>query len=444
MTAVLPYTRPPDQPEIPLERRHRWLVLLAEVGQLAHAIANTDFVPRAMRGNEAAIAASILYGDEVGLSPMQALAKIAVIDGKPSLAAEAQRALILAAGHNVWLEEQTITRVTIAGKRHDQDQIGRVTWTMDDAKRAKLADKQNWRQYPRQMLIARASAELARSMFADVIGGLAATEELEDVDQTATGAPEAAEAPAAASRRRRRAPAPIVAPVAAQAPDAPPEPPLPEDAEEPALRPPSEPALRKMFVLFGELGMRDRDTRLQWASEKIGRELESAAQLTDVETSTLIDALQAAIDEAAFRRPANDLGADRRRPVHAPEDHGRVVSATERPLACGCSPRRTRESTCLTARSRAGSSPRSSRRRRRRATPPSALVDARLWVPNGDRLDDPRLDRIQPTARTRPSATPRGFRAEAGRKVTRNPTRMPRARARAQPGAPARPVPVPL
>jgi hypothetical protein len=294
--SVTPYTRPPDQPaEIPLERRHRWLVLLAEVGQLAHAIANTDFVPKAMRGNEPAIAASILYGDEVGLSPMQALSKIAVIDGKPSLAAEAQRALILAAGHNIWLEEQTVTKVTIAGKRHDQDQIQRVTWTMDDARRAKLDGKQNWRTYPRQMLVARASAELARSMFADVIGGLAAIEELEDQDAATAGAAE--ETPAAPSRRRRPSrTAPVIAPVIASSPDGPPEPPLPEDTPEPAAPKPSEAQMRLMFALFGELGMTDRDTRLVWASEHLGRELETAADLTDIEASALIDELQTAVD----------------------------------------------------------------------------------------------------------------------------------------------------
>ena len=293
---VTQYTRPPDQvAEVPLERRHRWVVLLAEVGQLAHAIANTDFVPKAMRGNEAAIAASILYGDEVGLSPMQALAKIAVIDGKPSLAAEAQRALILAAGHNIWLEEQTTTKVTIAGKRFDQDQIGRVTWTMDDARRAKLDGKQNWRTYPRQMLVARASAELARSMFADVIGGLAATEELDDQGAT----PDAPETPSPAPTRRRRAAkasAPVIAPVLAQSPDMPPEPPLPGDTDEPSDPKASDAQLRLMFALFGELGMTDRDARLKWASEQLGRELETAADLTDLEASTLIDRLQTTVD----------------------------------------------------------------------------------------------------------------------------------------------------
>ena len=124
--------------------------------ELAKAVAGTDFVPKAMRNNPAQITAAVLYGDEVGLGPMQSLARISVIDGRPSLAAEAQRALILAAGHELWIEESTITRCTVAGRRRDSDQTSRVTWTSDDAKRAKLDGKPNWRSYPRQMLLARA------------------------------------------------------------------------------------------------------------------------------------------------------------------------------------------------------------------------------------------------------------------------------------------------
>lgn len=50
-----------------------------------------------------------------------------------------------------------------------------------------------------------------------------------------------------------------------------------------------------MFALFGELGMTDRDARLKWASEQLGRELETA-DLTDLEASTLIDRLQTTVE----------------------------------------------------------------------------------------------------------------------------------------------------
>lgn len=159
-----------------------WIDVMAPAVELARQIVGTEFVPRGLRGNAAGIVAAIMYGDELGLGPMQALAKIAVIDGKPSLSAEAQRALILRAGHELRVDESSTTRVTVSGRRSGSDSWSSVTWTLDDAKRANLAGKPNWRTYPRQMLTARATAELARLLFADVIGGMIATEEIDDGD----------------------------------------------------------------------------------------------------------------------------------------------------------------------------------------------------------------------------------------------------------------------
>jgi hypothetical protein len=113
-----------------------------------------------------------------------------------------QRALILAAGHDLWIEETTVTRCTVCGRRKDSEATSRITWTLDDAKRAGLAGKQPWRFYPRQMLLARASADLARAVFPDAIGGLAATEELED-DPELAAVDNGAEPPTTTRRRRR-------------------------------------------------------------------------------------------------------------------------------------------------------------------------------------------------------------------------------------------------
>ena len=155
--------------------------LLPQALALADQIAKTDFVPKAMRGNPGAIVACVLSGNELGIGPMQSLQKIHVIEGRPAMAAELMRALILGAGHDLWVEDQTSTKCTIAGQRAGSTHVTRVTWTIDDAKRANLAGKPVWRSYPRAMLLARATAEIARMVFPDVLAGLSyASEEVED------------------------------------------------------------------------------------------------------------------------------------------------------------------------------------------------------------------------------------------------------------------------
>lgn len=157
-----------------------WVDVLPAVGDLAGKIASTDFVPDAMRGKPAVVAAAILYGRELDLPPMVSLRSINVIKGKPALSAEAMRAMILAAGHELTFQEMTSARCVIVGRRKGQDATTTVTYTMDDAKKAGLAGQQQYSKMPRQMLAARATAEIARLIFADVIGGLVADIEVDD------------------------------------------------------------------------------------------------------------------------------------------------------------------------------------------------------------------------------------------------------------------------
>jgi hypothetical protein len=300
MSSVVPYTsRPPAAANAapgfselaPAVRDSFALWPFADA--LSRAIADTDFVPRALRGKPAAIAAAMLYGKEVGLEPMRSLSMIAVVDGRPSLYAEAQRALILAAGHEIWVEEASLTKVTVAGRRRDSEQISRFTWTLDDAKRAGLAGKPTWRSYPRQMLLARASAELARAVFADAIGGLAATEELADIDAPTTdsaglletGQPE--QQRRAARRRRRPAATPPAVDVQQPAPGEE-LPPAPGEQPEAAMTPAQQ---RRMQALFRENGISERADRLLYVRDLLDREIASSSELTFSEASLVINAL---------------------------------------------------------------------------------------------------------------------------------------------------------
>jgi hypothetical protein len=132
----------------------------------------TEFVPRPLRGNPGAVVATILTGREMGLSPMQALRSIDVIEGRPSLNAGAAAAMILAAGHTISYGETSDRVATVTIKRGDNDMVGTATWTLGDAQRAGIAGKAVWLKYPRYMLRHRALMECAGMVCPDVLLGL--------------------------------------------------------------------------------------------------------------------------------------------------------------------------------------------------------------------------------------------------------------------------------
>jgi len=313
-----------------------WSEVLPAVGDLSSKIASTDFVPEAMRGKPAMVAAAILYGRELGMEPMTSLRSINVIKGKPSLSSESMRALVLSAGHDIRFVEMTATRCIIEGRRKGQDEPTRVTYTMDDAKKAQLAGQSQYSKMPRQMLAARATAELCRLIFADVIGGLIAAEEVEDTE---------ADTPAPTTSMQRKKPTkvlpetvevieepvveavieepiePVEDVVEAEVVDA-------EVVEEPVVLPPGALRLREAFnetkkpkearqvsveqmgrimATFNEIGIKDRIQRLTISRALAGREtLESAKDLSMSEASAVIDGLE--ILKAAPDREATIAG----------------------------------------------------------------------------------------------------------------------------------------
>lgn len=234
------------------------LELAPQAWSLAQRIVNTDFVPSSFRGRPEAVLAAMLTGHELGIGPMQSLSKIHVIDGRPAMAAELMRALVLGAGHELWVEESSNTKCVIVGRRRGSDRETRITWTMDDAKRAGLEGRQNWRKYPRAMLLARATSELMRLAFADVIGGISySVEELTDGEQVDEQDTTVAEPPAPAGKkaRARRAvtaqPEPIAEPPVADSRPAIDVPLLPGE-EDAALRERAAAISRDLFALTAE------------------------------------------------------------------------------------------------------------------------------------------------------------------------------------------------
>jgi hypothetical protein len=160
---------PATTPDVPAT----WVAAM----RLTARICDTAFVPKGMRGDPATTLACILYGEEIGLGPMQSLNSIHVIEGRPAASPELMRALVARQGHTFSVDKATTDAVTVSGKRKDTGATATVTWTMEDARRAGLSNKQVWKSYPRAMLLARATSELCRALFADCVKGLSYTPE---------------------------------------------------------------------------------------------------------------------------------------------------------------------------------------------------------------------------------------------------------------------------
>lgn len=173
----------PALPDVPAS----WVAAM----RLAGRIHNTPFVPKSMRGQPHTVLACILYGEEVGLGPMQSLNGIQVIDGRPGASPELMRALVGRAGHELKLEEHTDERCTLWGRNKTTGATATVTWdisravtaqlcTIKDGKpyaRSKEGRRLPWETYPASMLLARATSQLCRAIFAEVVKGLSYTPE---------------------------------------------------------------------------------------------------------------------------------------------------------------------------------------------------------------------------------------------------------------------------
>lgn len=202
MTDNLPARRPA---EVATTDTDSWIDVMGPVVNLSKHIAGTEFVPRNLRDKPAAVAAALLFGREVGLPPMTALTMTHVVEGKPAMSAEGQRALILAAGHEIEVVETNGARCIMRARRRGSETWTHLEWSLDMARAAGLLSKGVWKAYPRAMLQARCTAELARLVFPDVIHGFRAVEELdEDPAEGRTGFEAPAETTTTKVRRTGR------------------------------------------------------------------------------------------------------------------------------------------------------------------------------------------------------------------------------------------------
>jgi hypothetical protein len=129
---------------------------------------------------------AIQHGSEVGLSPMQSLQSIAVINGRPTIWGDAALALVQSSPVCEYVREYTegdgeqLVAVCEA-KRRGYPTPTTVRFSVADAKKAGLWGKAGpWQNYPARMLTLRARGFALRNAFADALRGLITAEEAQD------------------------------------------------------------------------------------------------------------------------------------------------------------------------------------------------------------------------------------------------------------------------
>jgi hypothetical protein len=145
----------------------------------AKAYSESGYWPDASKLAQALV--KIEAGRSLGINPLMAMNEIHVIEGKPGVGAGACAALVKAhPRYDYRVNELTGERCTISFYERGH-RIGVSTFTLDDAKTAKLMNRGNWITYPRNMLYARAMTNGVGWFCPDVFMGKVYTpEELGD------------------------------------------------------------------------------------------------------------------------------------------------------------------------------------------------------------------------------------------------------------------------
>jgi hypothetical protein len=153
------------------------LITVDQIQTMANAVVKSQLF--GMKTVEQATALMLIAQAE-GYHPALAARDYHIIQGRPTLKAETMMARFQQQGGKVDWKTLTDEEVT-ATFSHPSGGSATITWTIEQAKKASLTGKDNWKNYPRAMLRARVVSEGIRTVFPGVVLGVYTPEEVQDI-----------------------------------------------------------------------------------------------------------------------------------------------------------------------------------------------------------------------------------------------------------------------
>lgn len=146
--------------------------------RVAEVLSKSGILPKGVDTPQKAIAI-IMRGREIGLTSMQALTTIYVVEGRTQMSADLMVGLILTSGKCEYFDPVVISSevVTYVTKRRGSSREVEMSWTIADAERAGLLTKDVWKKYPMSMLTARCKSALGHAVYPELVAGIYTPEE---------------------------------------------------------------------------------------------------------------------------------------------------------------------------------------------------------------------------------------------------------------------------
>lgn len=153
----------------------------AEVKKVAAEICKSGLVPSTMNTPEK-LTVVMMSARELGIPMMMATRTLFVVDQKVAMMANVMLAKIYQSGlaESVKIADQASGKGCDVTMQRKSMNPHTASFTIEDAQRAGLLYKDNWKKYPAAMCESRAISKCARIVFPDVIGGLYTPEEIFD------------------------------------------------------------------------------------------------------------------------------------------------------------------------------------------------------------------------------------------------------------------------
>jgi hypothetical protein len=153
--------------------------------ELANTLAKSSLVPKAFAGRPADILLAMMAGKELGFSTVQSFRSLYVLNGKVALYADAMVGICVGKPQCEYfrLVSSDEKEATYEAMRKGSQPV-KLTYTMEQAKRAGLTGNATYQKHAEAMLRARCASALARIVFPDFLAGLYDPSELEVADET--------------------------------------------------------------------------------------------------------------------------------------------------------------------------------------------------------------------------------------------------------------------